>query len=63
MKSDKIRRLEFVLDKIEGGDSKRKVAHIIFVTPHRKMALVRALRGRRPWPDFELHGRPGGSSP
>jgi hypothetical protein len=27
------------------------------------MALVRALHVRRPWPDFELHGRPWGSLP
>jgi hypothetical protein len=26
------------------------------------MALVRALHGRRPWSEFELHGRPCGSS-
>jgi hypothetical protein len=27
------------------------------------MALVRALHVRRPWPDFELDGRPWGSLP
>jgi hypothetical protein len=27
------------------------------------MRLVEAFHGRRPWPDFELHGRPWGSSP
>jgi hypothetical protein len=27
------------------------------------MAFVRALHGRCPWPELELHGRPWGSSP
>jgi hypothetical protein len=33
MKSQKIQRLEFVSDKIEGGDSKREVIYIYFGHP------------------------------
>jgi hypothetical protein len=40
MKSHKIRRLEFVLDKIEGGDSKREVMCIYFGHPTKKNELV-----------------------
>jgi hypothetical protein len=40
MKSHKIQRLEFVLDKIEGGDSKRKVVCIRFGHPMKKNGLV-----------------------
>jgi hypothetical protein len=60
MKSHKIQRLELVSDKIERGDSKRKVVRICFGCSQRKMALIRALYGRQPWPDIELHGRPWG---
>jgi hypothetical protein len=57
MKSHKIQRLEFISDKIDVGDCKRKVVRIRFGHPTKKTSLVRALHGRRPWPDFELHGR------
>jgi hypothetical protein len=36
MKSRKIQRLEFVLDKIEGRDSKRKIMCIRFGHPTKK---------------------------
>jgi hypothetical protein len=36
MKSRKIQRLEFVLDKIEGGDSKREIMCICFGHPTKK---------------------------
>jgi hypothetical protein len=61
MKSRKIQRLEFVSDKIEGGDYKRVSCASILVKPRRKMSLCEALHGRRPWPELELHGRPSGA--
>jgi hypothetical protein len=39
MKSHKIQRLEFVLNKIEGRDSKRMVVHISFGHPTKKTSL------------------------
>jgi hypothetical protein len=39
MKSRKIKRLEFLLDKIEGGDSKRKVMLTHFAHPMKKSKL------------------------
>jgi hypothetical protein len=39
MKSHKIRRLEFVSDKIEGGDSNREVVCIHFSHPTKKNGL------------------------
>jgi hypothetical protein len=39
MKSHKIWRLEFALDKIEGGDSKREVVCIHFGCPTKKNDL------------------------
>jgi hypothetical protein len=39
MKSRKIWRLEFVLDKIEGGDSKREVVRTRFDHPTKKNEL------------------------
>jgi hypothetical protein len=57
MKSHKIHRLEFISDKIVGGDSKREVVCIRFGCPTKKMTLGRALHGRAamarvgaPWP-------------
>jgi hypothetical protein len=44
MKSHKIRRLEFVSDKIEGGDYKREVVCTRFVHGRATMARVGA-----PW--------------
>jgi hypothetical protein len=35
----------------------------VLVIPRRKTALVRSLRVRWPWPNFELHRRPWGRSP
>jgi hypothetical protein len=46
MESDKIQRLEFVSDKIEGGDCKKEVMCIRFSHPTRKMSLCEALHGR-----------------
>jgi hypothetical protein len=40
MKSHKILRLEFVSDKIEGGDRKKKVMYIHFGHPTKKNELV-----------------------
>jgi hypothetical protein len=45
MKSHKIWRLEFVSDKIETGDSKRKVVHICFSHASKKNDLG----WRSPW--------------
>jgi hypothetical protein len=45
MKSRKIRRLEFVLDKIEGGDSKRGSYASVLVIPQRKMSFCEDLHG------------------
>jgi hypothetical protein len=39
LESCKIWRLEFILDKIEDGDSKRKVVHIRFGCPTKKNGL------------------------
>jgi hypothetical protein len=39
MKSHKIWRLEFISDKIEGGDGKRKVVRIRFGCPTKKTEL------------------------
>jgi hypothetical protein len=56
MKFRKIQRLEFVLDKIEGGDSKSEVVCIRFDHPTKKCAwLMLSMKGQ-PWPDM-------GSSP
>jgi hypothetical protein len=63
MKSRKIRRSELVLDKIEGVDSKRKIMCIHFGHPIKKTALVRALHGRRPWPDLSSMGGVHGGLP
>jgi hypothetical protein len=40
MESHKIRRLEFVSDKIEGGDCKREVICIRFGYPTKKKEIV-----------------------
>jgi hypothetical protein len=40
MESRKIQRLEFVLDKIEGGDSKREVIRIRFGHTTKKNEFV-----------------------
>jgi hypothetical protein len=56
MESRKIRRLEFVSDKIEDGGSKREVIRNRLVIPRRKSSLCEAPDGRRPWPDLKLHG-------
>jgi hypothetical protein len=58
MKSRKIQRLEFVSDKIEGGDSKREVIYIRFDHPTKKNELVRD----SPWEDG-ASWEPMGSSP
>jgi hypothetical protein len=57
IKSHKIQRLELVLNKIETGNSKRKVVCIRFGCPMKKMALVESSHGRvemtgvgAPWP-------------
>jgi hypothetical protein len=63
MKFHKIRRLEFVSDKIEDGDYKREVMCIRFGHPAKKMSLCEALHGRQPWPELELPWEPMGSSP
>jgi hypothetical protein len=39
MKSHEIRRLELISEKIEAGDSKRKVVHIRFSYPMNKTEL------------------------
>jgi hypothetical protein len=57
MESRKIRRLEFVSDKIDGGDCKREVICIRFGHPSKKNEFVWGLHGRWPWPKLELHGR------
>jgi hypothetical protein len=51
-----------VLDKIEGGDSKRKVVRIRFGHPTGEMALVRAPMGggHGGSPDRKARGRGGG---
>jgi hypothetical protein len=46
MKSRKIRRLEFVSDKIDGGNCVREVMHTRFGHPTKKMSLVGTLHGR-----------------
>jgi hypothetical protein len=48
MKSCKIQILELVLDKIEGGIARGRPCTFVLVVPWRKMALDRALHGRRP---------------
>jgi hypothetical protein len=59
MKSRKIRRLEFVSDKIEGGDCKREVMCICFGHPMtKKRACVRLSMRGHSWPELELHGQP-----
>jgi hypothetical protein len=40
MKSHKIQKLEFISDKIEGGDSKREVICIRFGHPMKKNEIV-----------------------
>jgi hypothetical protein len=62
-KSRKIQRLEFVSDKIEGGDCKREVMCTVLVIPWRKMSLCEALHGRHPWSELELLWEPIGGSP
>jgi hypothetical protein len=48
MESRKIRRLEFISDKIEGGNCKREVISIQFGCPTKKTELVCGLpRGAR----------------
>jgi hypothetical protein len=63
MKSRKIRRLEFVSDKIEGGVSKREVMCIRFDHPTKKNDLGCGL----PWDGSHgqtlLHGGGHGGSP
>jgi hypothetical protein len=39
MKSHKIQRLEFISDKIEGGDCKRVIVHTHFDHPMKKNGL------------------------
>jgi hypothetical protein len=60
MKAHKIRRLEFISDKIEGGDSKREVMCICLVIPQRKTALVEAFHEGddhgRSWSSIGGHG-------
>jgi hypothetical protein len=59
MKSYNIRRLEFISDKIEGGDSKREVICIRFVYPTKKKGdCVRLSMGGQSWPELGLHDRP-----
>jgi hypothetical protein len=50
---NKIQILEFVLDKIEVGTKRASLCTSILVIEQRKMSLVQALYGRRPWPDLE----------
>jgi hypothetical protein len=40
MESHKIQRLEFISDKIEGGDCKREVIYICFDHPMKKNEFV-----------------------
>jgi hypothetical protein len=53
----KIQRLELVSDKIEGGDSKRKVVHIHFGCPTKKgcLGFKLSMEGQ-PWLEMELGG-------
>jgi hypothetical protein len=53
MESHKIQRLEFISDKIEGGDCKREVICISFGHPTKKNGLCEALHGRGPWSELE----------
>jgi hypothetical protein len=62
-KSYKIQRLEFISEKLRVEIVRRRLCASVLVVSRGKTALVRALPGRRPWLDFELHGRPWGSSP
>jgi hypothetical protein len=52
MESCNVQRLEFISDKIEGGDSKRKVVCIRFDCPTMKIELVWGL----PWREGEGEG-------
>jgi hypothetical protein len=57
MKSHKIWRLEFILNKIEDRDRKTKVVCIRFSCPTKKRPCSRLLVGGQPWLELELHGR------
>jgi hypothetical protein len=57
MKSRKIQRLELVLDKIEGGDSKRKVMLIRFGHPTKKNSISYSSPWEAAMARLEFHGR------
>jgi hypothetical protein len=67
MKSQKIQRLEFVSDKIEGGDSKREVIYIYFGHPMKNEIVwgspweVAMARVGAPWPAMGARQRGRGS--
>jgi hypothetical protein len=63
MKSHKIQRLEFISDKIEGGDCKREVICIRFGHPTKKTRLCEALHGRAAVARVGASMEPMGSSP
>jgi hypothetical protein len=62
MKSCKIRRLEFISDKLREGIARGRSCASVLIVPQRKMTLVRVLHGRRSWPELELQGRHHGGA-